>query len=197
MWNLLLRPSDMRRYFVHGLSARVTPLDLGMPWWSFGAADAVADFVRPDMEVFEYGSGGSTIFLARRAKHITCVEDSKVWMGLVRAEVDKQGLGNVDLRPAPFDFQQAANFKDSHYLRAIEGKSYDVIVVDGMEGSAQVRPDCFRTAEEHVRTGGLIVVDDSWRYSDLKKLHRAKRCEDYKGTGYCRRGVTSTCLFFY
>jgi len=74
---------------------------------------------------------------------------------------------------------------------------YDVIVVDGQEDSIQVRPECFWKAEKHVKPGGIIVVDDSWRYPQLKTTNKAKKWRDWKGVGYCRRGVTSSCIFFY
>jgi hypothetical protein len=40
-------------------------------------------------------------------------------------------------------------------------------------------------------------VDDSWRYPQVKAKNRAQKWKDFKGTGYCRLGVTSTCLFYY
>ena len=197
MWHLLMRPNDIPRYFSMSLSSRLTPLKLGMPWWSFGAVDAVARFIRPEMKVFEFGSGGSSIFLARRTKHVVCVEDSELWTDLVQGEAETQGLGNLEVVAKPFDFQKADNFNDSSYLRALGDRLYDIIVVDGQEDMVQVRPECFWKAESCIKPGGLIVLDDSWRYPQVKAQNKAKLWKDYKGAGCCRRGVTSTCLFYY
>jgi hypothetical protein len=196
-WYLFTRPRDIVRYITQGLPNEHTPLSLGMPWWSFGAVDAVKDFIRPDMEVFEFGSGGSSIFLAPRSRRVTCVEDSEIWSDLVRKEAEVQGLKNLDVLTRPYDFGRAEQFGDSDYLRAICGSLYDIIVVDGQEESVQVRPECFWTAEDYIKPGGVIVVDDSWRYPQLKAMNKAKRWNDYKGVGFCRRGVTSTCIFSY
>jgi hypothetical protein len=197
IWHLLTRPSDISRYFSMSLPSSATPLALGMPWWSYGAVDAVARFVHAEMDVFEFGSGGSSIFLAHRTKHVTCVEDSAVWVDLVRKEAEKQCLNNLDVLVESFDFQKAEGFSESNYLLALGDRSYDLIVVDGQENSVQVRPECFQRAESHIKPGGLIVLDDSWRYPQVKAQNNATSWKDYKGVGCCRRGVTSTCLFFY
>lgn len=70
-WYLLWRPQDIASYLRFGMQSRYTPLDLGMPWWSFGATREVGRFLRPNMSVFEFGSGGSSIFLASRAARVT------------------------------------------------------------------------------------------------------------------------------
>ncbi len=197
VWHLLMRPNDIPRYFSQSLPSRWTPSKLGMPWWSFGAVDVVAGFIRPEMEVFEFGSGGSSIFLAHRTKHVTCVEDSEQWTDLVQKEAERLGLRNLEVLAIPFDFEKADNFSESDYLRALDGRAYDLIVVDGQENSVQVRPHCFWRAEDHIKPGGMIVVDDSWRYPQVKAQNKAKRWKDYKGVGCCRRGVTSTCVFYY
>ena len=196
-WHLLIRPADITRYLRQSLSPKLTPLDMGLPWWSFGAVDAVEEFIRPEMESFEFGSGGSTIFLARKGKSVVCVEDSELWTDRVRKEAEKQGLQNIEVLSRSFDFRKAERFTDSSYLQALTDKRFDVIVVDGQEESVRVRPECFWRAEAYIKPGGLIVVDDSWRYPELKERNKAKSWKDHKGVGCCRRGVTSTCLFFY
>src|SRR5262249_9447946 len=49
------------------LSARpamTTPLDLGIPWVNYQALEWLSRIVNPRMRVFEWGSGGSTVFFA-------------------------------------------------------------------------------------------------------------------------------------
>jgi hypothetical protein len=43
----------------------------------------------------------------------------------------------------------------------------------------------------------MIVVDDSWRYPELRAKNRAKRFSVFQSVGPCRPGVTSTDVFFY
>jgi predicted O-methyltransferase YrrM len=76
-------------------------------------------------------------------------------------------------------------------------------VVDGTEefigqrGAMLVRPMCFHHAENFIRQGGIIVVDDSWSYPELRRENRAKKCRVFKSIGPSRPGVTSTDVFFY
>jgi hypothetical protein len=194
---LLARPQDIPSYFRYAAFTRKTPLDLGMPWWSFGAVKRLDAILRPDFEVFEYGSGGSTIFMASRVRSVTCVEDENEWTALVSKAAESRKLGNISILQKSFDFWQTGTFASSDYLLSLSGKSYDVIVVDGKEWSDQVRDVCFWRAEDHIKKGGVIVLDDSWRYPQVKKKNRALNWKEYKGTGFCRVGVTSTTVFQY
>lgn len=194
---LLKRPQDIGPYLRYGASTQKSPLDLGKPWWSFGAVTALEKRLRPHMTAFEFGSGGSSVFLGERVGSLVCVEDETEWTDLVRASAQQRGLKNVQVLHRHFDFWKTEDFKQSDYLRSIEGAKYDVIVVDGKEWSDQVRDICFWHAENFIKPGGLIVVDDSWRYPQVKAKNKAVRWTDYKGTGFCRAGVTSTCIFEY
>ena len=97
----------------------------------------------------------------------------------------------------PFDFKDPVGFEKSDYLHALPDAPLDVIVVDGTEEWNYVRPTCFRHAEKFIKPGGIIVVDDSWRYPELHRKHRAKRVQSFQSVGPCRPGVTSTDIFFY
>jgi spermidine synthase len=82
-------------------------------------------------------------------------------------------------------------------LHAIPEEKFDVIVVDGLEEWIQVRPICFEKAQDRVKRGGIIVVDDSWRYPRLRESHRGVRHQVFESVGPCRPGVTSTDVFHY
>lgn len=194
---LAIRPQDIHRYWRYGAFTRKTPLNLGMPWWSFGAVNFLETWLKPDFEVFEFGTGGSTIFLGSRVKSLTCVEDELGWTKLVSEAVKERNLTGVSILYKPFNFWNTAAFGESDYLLSLCGKSYDVIVVDGKEWSEPVRDLCFWRAEHHIKSGGIIVLDDSWRYPQVKKRNKALRWKEFKGVGFCRFGVTSTCVFEY
>ena len=195
--DLILHPRYISRCFAHNVINGKTPLDLEIPWFSYAAIDFLKSFVQRHMSVFEYGSGGSTIFFARRADRVVSVEDNPKWFEWVSRRVQQQGLTNVTLELREFNFKEPVGFEKSAYLHAIPNETFDIIVVDGSEEWTQVRPLCFEMAEDRVKDGGIIVVDDSWRYPVLRKKHRAKRFQIFKSVGPCRPGVTSTDIFFY
>src|SRR5438477_2906146 len=157
--NLILHPQYISRCVSHNLINGKTPLDLEIPWFSYAAIDFLKDFIRPHMSVFEYGSGGSTVFFAKRARRVMSVEDNPKWYQWVSRRLDQQGLTNVTLKLCEFNFKDPIGFEGSAYLKAIPDEKFDIIVVDGSEEWTQVRPACFAQAEARVNPGGIIVVE--------------------------------------
>jgi len=195
--DLLQRPSNIPRYISQNILSRRSPIELELPWFSYGAIDFLEKFLRPEMRVFEFGSGGSTIFFARRCANVKSVEDHPDWAARVRVRMAQLGLTNFAITECPFDFNNPAGFAESQYLEQVRRDSYDVIVVDGADNDYSIRPRCFGVAEDQVNPGGIIVVDDSWRYRQLRETHRARRLEIFETVGPARYGVTSTDIYFY
>lgn len=195
--NLVLHPQYIPRCLAHNVLHDKSPLDLKIPWFSYAAIDFLEKFLQPQMTVCEYGSGGSTIFFAQRTRSVFSIEDNPQWFNLVSKRLRELSLPNATLVLCPFDFKQAEGFEHSDYLHAMPEEKFDVIVVDGAEEWTPVRPRCFRMAESRIKPGGIIVVDDSWRYQQIRKENHAKRFEVFQSVGPGRPGVTSTDVFFY
>jgi hypothetical protein len=75
-------------------------------------------------------------------------------------------------------------------------------VVDGEDhfgpsSTWSARTSCFKRAERFINKGGVILVDDSWRYPEIRKISKAKNFKIMEGIGPCRKGVTTTDLHFY
>ena len=146
---------------------------LDVPWWTFKAADEVAEFLatRPEARVLEWGSGASTLWLARRAAQVTAIEHDPSW----GADVESLAPGNVTLLVEPPEPSRTPAIPSAkpgflgldftRYVRRIHevGGVFDLSVVDG-----RAREACLREAEEHLAPGGLIVFDnvDRQRYLD-------------------------------
>jgi len=197
LFHLASQPQYVLPYIKTNLLARTSALELELPWISYAAIDFLDDFARPEMSVCEYGSGGSTLFFAKRCTSLISIEDNAIWLDKVRQRLLDAKVDNVRLEHRPFDFKSASGFETSEYLNAIPDQKFDIILVDGSEEGVQVRPTCFAYAERFVRPGGIIVVDDSWRYVELRRQNRATQCKVFQSVGPCRPGVTSTDIFFY
>jgi predicted O-methyltransferase YrrM len=195
--HLLQHPGNVPRYITDNVITRKAPVELELPWFAYAAIDFLKHYLRREMRVFEFGSGGSTLFLAQRCKSVTSVEDNAHWREIVAAKVTRRGVKNVDLRHVPVAFTTEEAFAASDYLQAVRQSVFDVIVVDGTEWTSNIRPICFRAAEEQIKFGGIIVVDDSWRYRQLRQMNRAQRFEIFESVGPARFGVTSTDVYFY
>jgi hypothetical protein len=199
---LISKPRNIKRYlnslFIDMFLYKNTPIYLEIPWFSYESIDFLESFLKPEMKVFEYGSGGSTLFFSKRCKSVCSVEDNVKWLNLVKKNLLEKSLLNVELKSCPFDFDQTEGFCESDYLHSIGKDQYDVIIVDGQEDSFfSKRPICFKHAEKNIKSGGIIIVDDSWRYTTLRTNSIAKQVQVFESVGPCRIGVTSTDIYFY
>ncbi|MDP2056339.1 MAG: hypothetical protein Q8K35_01095, partial [Thiobacillus sp.] len=60
--------------WLHSLLPGHSPLYDEVPWITFRAIDWLDTYLKSDMSVFEYGAGGSTLYLAKRVRNVVSVE---------------------------------------------------------------------------------------------------------------------------
>jgi predicted O-methyltransferase YrrM len=178
------------------------PLDYQVPWFSFGAIRYLEKFLQRDMTVLEWGGGGSTLWLARRVRRVICVESDHAWANRFKQALAGHDISNVEVVVRPYSPNSLRSFAESGQLECADGSGADVYIVDGEDGEDRdreesPRPACFRKAEELVRPGGAIVVDDSYRYTTIRNRNRAVQSMVFQSPGPCRYGVTSTDIFLY
>jgi hypothetical protein len=202
--DLALHPRNIPDYLA---SQDKQPLDRGLPWIAFGAMRRLEELLRPNMDVFEYGTGGSSVFFAERCRSLVCVEDSADWAMRVRDRLKDARNVNIISQPTdPIRFTQEGtpfdreDFSASDYVHAIDGLRPDVVMIDGTDDwrlSPHRRAICFRHVEPMIKPGAVIVVDDAWAYPEIRANNRAREVASFWGAGPCRRGYTRTDLFFY
>lgn len=173
-------------FAIHDIDAMV---DLDVPWWSYDAIDKVDAFLaeRPKARVFEYGSGASTIWAARRAYHITSVEHDADWYPIISGRL--KPFSNVDLKliepdtdyDAAYGSTKPGNTERSFrsYVTSIEdaGGPFDMIVIDG-----RARVACLRQALDYLAPGGIIVFDNSGRREYRAPIEAVKgQVDTYRG----------------
>lgn len=156
------------------------PLTDELPWMNFRVIRWLRSYLGPEMDVFEYGSGGSTVFAAKRVRKVVSVEHDPAWHARVLSALRAQGITNCDLRlvlPDPCSSLQevpygprsytsrtshAAGLRFEAYVKTIDefpDHSLDLVVVDGYS-----RFSCVGHAIPKVRPGGYLLVDDTdWR----------------------------------
>ncbi len=143
---------------------------LDLPWWTFAAIDEADEFLRSRQSprVFEYGSGASTIWLARRAGAVTSIEHDQPWYTVVSQQVAPFDNVNVKLIEADTDLVPGyVSEKEGwigrsfrQYASAIDDEpgEFDLIVVDGRARSA-----CLAHALKKLAPDGMILFDNSGR----------------------------------
>ncbi|WP_298821705.1 class I SAM-dependent methyltransferase [uncultured Roseibium sp.] len=151
-------------------------IDLDVPWWTYGAIDETEAFLasRPNARVFEYGSGASTVWLAKRAGTVVSVEHDAGWHSLVHTRL-AEANGATSLSHALIEPSKAQAETDPQYLSVKPGhiglsfenysksildqdEAFDLIVIDG-----RARAACLEHAVTRLKPNGLIVFDNSRR----------------------------------
>lgn len=144
---------------------------LDVPWWTYRAIDVVEAWLlaRPrPARVFEYGSGASTLWLARRVAEVHSVEHDAGFAALVADLVAGWPGAHVDvITPEASAHPVVSSAKEGFagldfaaYVAAIdrvEGE-FDVIVIDG-----RARESCLARAMPRLSADGIIVFDNSRR----------------------------------
>lgn len=131
------------------------------PWLSRQAVQFLAQWLSSGDQAIEWGSGRSTVWLARRVGHLVSMEHDPEWFGNVSVTLRRQNLTNVDYHLTELTGETTKD-AENYSLRVLEDiadGSIDFVLVDGI-----FRDRCAMTILDKLRPGGLLVVDDAHRY---------------------------------
>lgn len=186
---------------IHDLPDMVT---LGIPWWTYAAIDFLEakwkNFQSP-IQVFEWGSGASTLWLANRADEIISIEHDPKWYTILQPFLqDHKNITLllkepdqllVDEKYTSHRFK-GGNFKQ--YVTAIEAqnKKFDVIIIDGRARSA-----CLEISFRFLKDNGCIVLDNSQRPEYQQAIAHSKLIvKRFPGRVPCSPFLGETALLF-
>jgi hypothetical protein len=153
-----------------------------IPWYTYPAIEYINQLDFSDKIIFEYGSGYSTLFWAKRCKEIVSVEDSREWFNRLK---DKM----------PDNVEYLLKENESEYVRVINNYTakYDIIIIDGNH-----RYECAIEALNRLKDTGFIILDNSdWKEKTSKLLRDSDLIEvDMSGFGPIN-GYTWTTSFYF
>ena len=129
-----------------------------IPWFTFPAVEFLTERLNNTMEVFEFGSGNSTLFFAERVNQILSVEHNKDWYD----KISKQAPANSKIFYAKADHP-------NKYLDALKmsNQKFDIIIVDGI-----YRNECLVESISYLSESGVIILDDSERLEYSEGINR-------------------------
>ena len=152
-------------------------LDHAIPWLTFDAINFLKKNLSRNLRVFEYGSGGSTLFWLKYDAICVSIEHDPEWHAMVKARLkstDRVELRLVGADPsAPSlerpdisdpesyltDWPAYASQTFHNYVCQIDSFAdgyFDVVLVDG-----HARPSCIAHSYKKVKSGGLLIVDNA------------------------------------
>jgi len=150
--------------------------DPDAPWLTRQANEMLASLILPTDVGLEFGSGRSTMWLARRALRLTSVEHDQTWHATVSRQLAGNGITNVEylFRPRDADENHAELSGYVHVADALQVDSIDFVLVDGI-----YRSDCANAVIDRLAPGGLLILDDAQRYLPSNSVSpQARRHQD-------------------
>ena len=119
-----------------------------IPWMNYGAINFLEERLGADLNIFEYGSGNSTIFFAGRVNTVTSLECDRGWYEYVKGILPS----NASVLFCPIG--------DPAYVGTIaeQDRKFDVVIVD-----AEERVKCMLNAADFLTDRGVIILDDAAR----------------------------------
>lgn len=186
-----LNPSQWKYFlkWIKSIGPNQSALEDRIPWMSYSSIDFLNRVVNKNMTVFEYGSGGSTLFFSDRSEKVVSIEHDEKWYKKLQKVLSEEQINNVQYflkKPKKISSKQ---YKEEYYrswreqnasfrnyvthINNYEDKYFDIVSVDGRS-----RVPCIREAYDKVRPGGYIVLDNSSRkdYFEAFLFLRQKGC---------------------
>ena len=150
------------RYIVNRLYGRFWELNnTGYPWLNRHACRFLDNWLDGRGVGLEWGSGRSTNYFSKVLQKITSVEHDPVWYELVRKQLKASNSGCELLLKDPND---TSDYVDDVCNRFEDG-SLDFVMIDGV-----LRDQCALAILPKLKTGGLLIIDDSHRYIPSKSV---------------------------
>src|SRR5262249_11870957 len=131
------------------------------PWLVTEAVSLLETWLRKSDLVVEFGSGRSTLWFAARVARVISIEHDPGWYARVKAQLETANVHNVEYHRVATPAADV-HVQETAYLRPVnEGFAgpADVVLVDGI-----LRDAAAMWALEHVRRGGMVVIDNGNRY---------------------------------
>ncbi len=120
-----------------------------IPWFTYSSIDFIENRLSKSQNLFEFGSGNSTIYFASKVKNVVSIEHNKKWYEKVKQDLPHNvKIIFVDFKP------------DSEYCRIIlsQQEKYDIIIIDAVDRVRTIKNSINSLSEK-----GIIILDDSER----------------------------------
>ncbi len=154
-----------------------------IPWYTYPTIEYIKQLDFSEKNVFEYGSGNSTIFWSKVAKSVVSVENNENWYQAIFQKLNYQN--------SQIHFIDNEELYIHHILEY--SQEFDVIIVDGSFNRYQ----CAKCAIKKLKKGGLIILDNSDWWIKTAEFLRSNNLIQVDMTGFSPiNGYTLTTSLF-
>ena len=116
-----------------------------IPWFTYSAIDFLENILCESWNVFEWGSGNSTMWWAKKVRSVTAIEDDQKW----HAEV----IASLPIN-AHVHYKEGEDYVNC--VHEYPNESFDVIIIDGSQ-----RNEAAKACVEKLTDDGIIIFDNS------------------------------------
>lgn len=127
------------------------------PWLTKAANQILASYLKDSDVGLEFGSGRSTVWHAKRSRHLASIEHREVWYRKVKQMIEDSDQRNVDYHLIHKDVSEEKG-SEAAYVQIInkfEENYFDYVLIDGI-----YRDFCAMNVIEKIRPGGMMIIDN-------------------------------------
>lgn len=183
-------------------------LEEEIPWITFESKEYIDSKITNNFKIFEWGSGGSTIYFSKTAKKVFSVEHDKHWHEDVKKYAIKRNINNLEytlILPEELNCNLNKNrlstdlkFLNNSFnnycdeINRFPDKYFDIIFIDG-----RARNGCIKNSINKIKDDGFIILDNSERkeYEEGKLLLSNFKKTSFFGPGPFGLSFTETSIF--
>jgi hypothetical protein len=184
-----------------------------LPWITFGAIDYLDGLDLMAKPIFEYGSGGSTLYWLKRGAKCVSIEHDITWFNQLSVLMNTNA--QIDYRLVPptyhpenphYDAADPDDYSSDEYAQKYERyeayvKQIDVfadnhfyiVLIDGRS-----RASCIKHAAKKVQIGGFLVLDNAERayYTEKNDQNLSQfECNSFAGAMPCNAQFSETRIY--
>lgn len=156
------------RYLPRCLLSTFSRITFGMrpeiPWLGYRVVERIEQIINRSSSILEFGSGMSTIWLAKRCLELVSLESNQDWFVRVKKQLRLKNINNVDIR-----FVEGSEYFS---LERFPNDYFDFVLIDG-----DYRNKCAQNCIKKLKHGGYIYLDDTDKGVNTKdnEFHAAER----------------------
>ena len=153
-----------------------------LPWYTYGAIEYLEGLDFSQKSIFEYGSGQSSRYWAKRSRRLVSVESDPAWY--------KVGLAHLAQNQELILETEKEKYVGSSVRR---NEAFDVVVIDG-----GWRRECAEVIQSTLAEDGVIILDNSdWWPTTSETLREMGFLQvDFAGMGPVNPYCWTTSMFF-
>jgi len=201
---VLYIPNDIK-YILRWLRSirfkkKFNPIIQEIPWITFRAKKWLDNYLKPNMSLFEFGCGGSTLYFSKKVKEVVSIEHNKKYYNAIFKIMKQKNISNCDLQlidvpklnKSNIDIYNSSAKKYAMSISKFPNGYFDLIFIDGIE-----RNPCIKFAIKKIKQGGFLMLDNSrkekWQ-EGVNMLNKYVRV-DFLGVGQNHPYVWQTSIW--